>query len=221
MKLLGIDGHRKGWICVWIDSAGNRGFNPDFRLEALTRQAGRWHAMIDIPVGLPDTGYRACDLAARKMLGPAGVRVFLGVRRPLLRYEDFAAASAWAKRDGKGISIQAFHILPKIAELDALMTPGRQQNIREMHPELVFWRLNGRQPVASKHTEAGLRQRRALLKQHGFDALPRWRKEMRRSGAKEDDLLDACAGALAAPRPTRVACASETDACGLKMDIWY
>ncbi|MGZ3412021.1 MAG: DUF429 domain-containing protein [Xanthobacteraceae bacterium] len=221
MKSLGVDGFRKGWICVWIDARGQRGFLTCPTFDDVIR-LGAEHIMVDIPIGLPDTGYRACDLAARHLLGPARSRVVLGMRRGLLRHtDDFAAASRWAKKNGKGISIQTFNILPKIGEVDAFVTPRRQTAIREMHPELVFLRLNGFRPVASKKAEAGLKQRRALLRKHGFDDLARWRKELRGTGAKEDDLLDACAGALAAIRPRPVACAAEIDRRGLRMEICY
>jgi predicted RNase H-like nuclease len=221
MKFIGVDGTRKGWICVWIDGAGHRGFFPCPTIADVARR-GATRIMIDIPIGLPDSGYRACDLAAREMLGPARSRVFLGVRRGLLAHvDDFAGASALAKRDGKGISIQMFHLLPKIREVDATVTARRQRAMREMHPELVFFRLNAMRPVASKKSEAGLRQRRALLRQHGFDELAAWRQALIGTGVREDDLLDACAGALAAIDPQRVACRPETDGTGLRMDIWY
>lgn len=221
MKFLGVDGFRRGWICVWIDARGRRGFLtcPTFG-DVMRLGAGR--TMVDIPIGLPTTGYRACDLAARQLLGPARSRVFVGVRRGLLRHtHNFAAASRWVKTNGKGISIQTFNILPKIREVDELMPPPLQTAIREMHPELVFHRLNGFRPVASKKTEAGLKLRRALLKKHGFDDLPGWRRDLWGTGAKEDDLLDACAGALAAMKPKRVACEAEIDRKGLRMEIWY
>ena len=41
--------------------------------------------LVDIPIGLPDSGRRECDLAARKLLGPRrGTSVFTGARRPAL-----------------------------------------------------------------------------------------------------------------------------------------
>ena len=40
--------------------------------------------------------------------------------------------------DGRGLSRQAFNLIPKIRDLDAAMTPDRQQWIAEAHPELCF-----------------------------------------------------------------------------------
>ena len=121
MRAWGIDGCRAGWLAVSIDAAGKRGFTI---VERITQLAALDDAtvFIDIPIGLPDSGYRGCDLAARRLLKGAQSRVFLGLRRPLLDYlNDYKAANAWAKRDGKGLAKQAFNILPKIAEIDALM----------------------------------------------------------------------------------------------------
>jgi predicted RNase H-like nuclease len=180
-------------------------------------------AMIDMPIGLPETGYRACDLAARRMLGRACSRVFLGARRPLLAHAgDYAAANAWAKSDGKGLSIECFHILKKIAEVDTFITPDAQDRVQEAHPELVFQRMNGGEALSPKHRPEGLRQRRALLAAAGFDVLDRWIASLRGSGAGVDDLFDACALACAARAPGgKVLCPPEIDARGLRMEIWY
>jgi len=182
---------------------------------------------IDMPIGLPETGYRGCDLAARELLGRARSRVFLGLRRPLLDHRaDYRAANAWAKADGKGLAKQAFFILPKIAEVDAIMTPVLQRRFRESHPELIFRRLNGGTPLVSKHTREGQIARRRILRRHGFDELGSWLKQLRGRRAGADDLLDACVLALAASeasqgRAQRVRCPAKRDARGLRMDIWF
>jgi predicted RNase H-like nuclease len=222
----GVDGYRQGWIGVAIPADGRRSFDLMTTTYTLAELDASM-VMIDIPIGLPETGYRGCDLAARALLPGAQSRVFLGLRRPLLGYlDDYEAANEWAKRDGKGLANQAFNILPKIAEIDAIMSPERQDRFRESHPELVFARLNGGAPLASKHTPQGLQARRDLLARHGFDALEPWLGQLRGSGAKPDDLLDACVLALAANeaihgRTRRVDSAERRDAKGLRMEIWY
>ena len=53
---------------------------------------------------------------------------------------------------GKGISKQAFAIAPKIAEVDEVMRDrvgGAGPAVREVHPELLFWALNGRKAMES------------------------------------------------------------------------
>ena len=220
-RFLGVDGCRSGWIAVTIDRSGRTGFTLLPRIAEIAALGAGW-AMIDMPIGLPESGYRACDLAARKFLGAACSRVFLGARRPLLRFEDYAAANAWAKSDGKGLSRQCWHILPRIAEVDRFITPALQATVLEAHPELVFQRLDAGRALPPKRTPAGLRRRRELLAANGFDALDRWAASLRGSGAGADDLYDACVLALAARAPVGpVPGTPEADARGLKMEIWY
>ena len=68
---------RRGWIAVLIDSAGKRSFHILDEIAMLEELAENvpYIAMIDIPIGLPDSGYRDCDLSARRMLGKACNRV--------------------------------------------------------------------------------------------------------------------------------------------------
>ena len=221
MKFVGVDGYRKGWVCFWIDTTGKRGFELICDLKYLTTFDAE-RILIDIPIGLPCNDYRACDLVARDMLGKARSRVFLGARRGLLQHmNSFSAANVWAKKNGKGISQQMFHILPKIKQVDDFVTPAQQRTVREMHPERVFLRLNKLAWIDSKKTNAGLNGRRQLLAEEAFSQLDSWRISLRGTGVKEDDLFDACAGALAAQNPARVNAKTQKDARGLKMDIWY
>jgi predicted RNase H-like nuclease len=210
---------------VWIDREGQRGF--DIIADAALATLDAAMVMIDIPIGLPQSGTRGCDHAARKLLPGAASRVFIGLRRPLLGFlADYAAANAWAKRDGAGLAKQAFHILPKIAAIDAFITPDKQACFRESHPELAFTRHNDGRPLPSKHTDEGLRLRRDLLLRFGFTAIDDWRASLRGLGAKPDDLYDACILAFAAREAVdgksySVDAPERRDARGLKMEIWY
>lgn len=217
---VGVDGCRGGWVVVAIGTAGERAMWVAARFSAVVDAAPR-RAMIDMPIGLPDSGYRACDLAARSLLGAARSRVFLGARRPLLAFTDYDAANGWAKRDGNGLSRQTWNILPKIAEIDAAMSPARQARLLEAHPELVFQRFNAGRALAPKKSPAGARQRRHILAAMGFDRLDDWIAGLRGGGAGADDLFDACVLALAAREPAGpIACAPERDRRGLRMEIW-
>jgi predicted RNase H-like nuclease len=227
MRYIGVDGFRRGWIAVLIDSAGIRSFhilNEIAQLEGLV-ESEPYIAMVDMPIGLPDSGYRDCDLSARQTLGKACNRVFLGARRFLLQQDlisDYAAANAFAKaKDGKGIAAQLFCILPKIKQLDDFMNPSRAKAVREMHPELVFFRLNGNRYLENKKSEKGQDQRRRLLANEGFNEIDRWYTQLRGTGVEVDDLLDACAGAIAAQKPLRLKCKPEIDSKGLRMEMWY
>jgi predicted RNase H-like nuclease len=226
MPAFGVDGCSSGWIAVQFDPAAESTF-AIARSFASLPFPDRAMVYVDIPIGLPESGDRGCDRAARILLKGAQSRVFLGLRRPLLAHAtDYRAANGWAQADGKGLSKQAFAILPKIADVDTAVSPERQKSLRESHPDLVFCRLNGGAPLPSKHTARGLRERRDVLARHGVRDVDLWLGRLRGTGAKPDDLLDACALALAAFEATqgharRVKCPEARDARGLRMDIWF
>jgi predicted RNase H-like nuclease len=181
-------------------------------------------AAVDMPIGLPDSGARGCDALARALL-PAERRssVFLHLRRPLLGYDNHAAANHWAKADGKGISVQAWNIIPRIANLDSWITPARQRRVRESHPELIFLGLNAGAPLPKKRTREGLAMRRRVLMAHGLRRIDALAATLDRKQAALDDLYDAAALALAARRfaaggGTRLG--GDRDARRLRMEIW-
>lgn len=221
----GVDGCKGGWIMV--RRTVERG-TADFVI------AERWRDLppadmiaVDMPIGLPDSGERGCDLLARKKLGPRASSIFLGLRRPLLDFRDYAEANAWAKTDGAGLSVQAWNILEKIRELDKVMTPEAQARIRETHPELAFDNLNGAPVQHPKRLREGLAERQEILRRNGFGRLPAWLGILDRQHAAPDDLFDACALSLVAQRMLRGEAKRlpeddpPRDARGLKMEIWY
>jgi predicted RNase H-like nuclease len=222
---IGLDGYAKGWVAVRLDEDGIKGI--EFLTDLNACFAGSFtRAMIDIPIGLPDSEYRHCDLEGRALLGENRSRLFCGARRPLLAYEKREDAHAWAKAtDGIGVSCQLFCLLPKIKQVDELMSSRRQTRVRESHPELVFQRLNNGAPLPSKKSHDGIRLRRRILLDNGFASIDAWLDSRIGTGAKVDDILDACACALAAKEaseerrlPKR---RQAPDAKGLKMEIWF
>lgn len=154
---------------------------------------GVTHIAVDMPIGLPEAGPRACDVAARRLLGPRRSTVFPAPPRPILHERDYQAALAHKRViDGTGLSKQSFHLLPKIAEVDAAISPTMQPRVVECHPELAFQRRHGR-PLASKHDPSGLEQRRDLVGDLlGDQPIPRLR------GTEPHDVLDAIALTLTA-----------------------
>ncbi|RXG92818.1 DUF429 domain-containing protein [Bradyrhizobium zhanjiangense] len=217
---LGLDGFRFGWVAAWIDERGDHGFDYS---PGLTRLLVMPHAraMIDMPIGLNPSGYRACDLRARELIGPA---VFLGARRDLWTFPDMAAANRhyWAREgEGRGISAQLWNIRDKLKEVDDAMTQARQASIGEAHPELIFWNLAGQVHLAKKTSAQGREQRIALLERRGFTRLPKWLALRYRTGIGRDDLIDACACAVAARDSTQRVGDDEIDTRGLRMEINY
>jgi predicted RNase H-like nuclease len=220
-RYAGLDGYRKGWVVVWI-AAGRREFETIERFELLLGRSFT-RAAIDIPIGVPDSGNRGCDLAARELLGRNRPRVFTGVRRWLFAIPDFPSIKPEARRRGEvSISRQMYGILPKICEVDAVMTPTLQDRVVESHPELIFQRLNKRAPLPSKKSAEGRALRRGLLERDGFGVLDAWIASLRGTGVKVDDLFDACACAIAARDSSdRVPAQPLVDVRGLRMEIYY
>jgi predicted RNase H-like nuclease len=216
----GIDGFRRGWVAVWIDEHGHQGFDYSPTVDRLL-SCPHHRAMIDIPIGLPERGYRACDEKARELLGS---HVFLGARRDLWTFKNATQANAYYWSSGqKGISVQLWSIRCKIKEIDELMTSERQQKLRETHPELVFWKLKGRARLSSKKTELGRRERIELLRANGFTKIETWLDQRYRTGIGRDDLIDACACAIVAKdgREWLPKKKVDLDLKGLRMEMWY
>ncbi len=184
---------------------------------------------VDMPIGFAEIavkGGRECERAARKLLPGKTSSVFSIPCRMALPAGTHAEASALNAASGNGIrvAIQAFHLLPKLRELDELITPQLQNQLVEAHPELAFALMNEGQPVLSKKSRsAGRRDRRQLLERHGLD-VPELLKVSK--GVGIDDALDAIALTVTAERVflKQAICMPDKpprDARGLRMEIWY
>lgn len=225
---IGIDGCRSGWLSVKVRRDGSQEFSISKTLAEI-EGLPRGRVMIDMPIGLPDRGNRSCDIEARRILAPRAQVVFTGARRPLLNHVDsYAAANALGYQLGAGVSRQLFSLLPKIRDVDGFVrsTGNTQVWFSESHPELIFHRLANGAPLAPKKSMDGHKQRYHLLLNEGFTEIDRWRSQLRGSGAKLDDLLDACACAIAALDAAngierKVPSDAQIDAEGLRMEIWY
>jgi predicted RNase H-like nuclease len=88
--------------------------------------------------------------------------------------------------------VQAWNIVPKINEVDAHMSPDREDRIVEIHPECSFLAMNEHQPLASKHNAVGREQRTTLVGQL-FGASLHGVSVRTLKGARLDDVLDAYA----------------------------
>jgi predicted RNase H-like nuclease len=233
----GVDGCRAGWAVarVGLESGTASQRSPvELRLCSSFREVldtCQGVVAVDLPIGLADgprVAHRACDRAARELLGTRRSTVFA----PPLRGQ--LAARAYGPRlRAAGLSVQAFHLLPKLREVDEALGPADQERVFEAHPELAFLRL-AREPVsAPKRTAEGRRRRRELLARSRqpslpgvLDALERFLGETRRGDVAEDDALDALVLARTAWRRDRglarcLPCEPPRDARGLRMEIWW
>lgn len=165
---------------------------------------------VDIPLGLPaGRARRDCDEQAALRLGRARSSVFPAPPREVLAAGSYAEACATARRlTGRAISLQTFHITPKIAEWDGLALPAR---VIEVHPELALRALAPETDFAPKKSARGAGQRIAALARFLDPAvaladLP--------AGARLDDVLDALAAAWSAARWAR----GEAEVLGAERD---
>jgi predicted RNase H-like nuclease len=190
---VGIDGIPGGWVAVYLSSDGGQRFAYGESVARLLSDPYD-RAMIDMPIGLPESGYRQCDVEARALVGP---RVFLGARRGLWNFGSLNEANLhyWSNEGiGRGISMQLFCIRDKLRELNEAPVPPR---VFEAHPELIFWRIAGR-VLASKNTAEGRNERIRILEENGIERVQRWLGQRHGTGIGRDDLIDAGACALAA-----------------------
>lgn len=153
--------------------------------------AGVGVVAVDMPIGLPDGRPRACDVAARARLGPRRASVFPAPPRLALGAATHAEALARCRAAGvPGVSAQAFHLLAKVAEVDAAVDRPPVPVV-EAHPELAFAVMAGHPMAAPKRTAAGRAERLAVLDTH----VPGARSLLAgdRRGAAPDDVVDAAA----------------------------
>ena len=180
-------------------------------------------AAIDIPIGLAPSDPRRSDIEARKRLGQRRSSVFPAPVRAVLAATTYAEACAISRATcGRAISRQLFNILPKIREVDALVTPRRQQRLVEMSPELSLTLLAGAPMSHSKRSRDGRAERSQVLATvFGSEAIAHHAGQPP-AGAQADDVLDAFAGAWTARRyamAEHLQLGGELDDRGLRMEV--
>lgn len=231
----GVDGCRGGWIAVFAPASGAACEARLFRTfgEVISSEAGV--VAIDVPIGLPEVairGGRAACNEARARLGARQSSVFSVPARAVLAattYREACAINLENSDPPRKIAKQTYNILARIAEVDALMTPVLESRVFECHPELAFWVMNDQRPLAlpkkvkSRPFPEGMVLRRRLLARAGLEVPPQ-PKAVPGISFGEDDLLDACACAVAARRITlgraiTLPADPPRDAKGLRMAI--
>jgi len=195
----GVDGCRGGWCVV---TTNHPAFVCATFVEVL-KTCPEGPIYLDMPIGLPRPGQsRPCDTLARQQLGRRACSVFSAPAREWLG-QPFKAL--------RGVSLQAWNLFARIAEVDAVMTPQLQTRVREAHPELV-WRVRlGHPPVHSKRSPEGRAERLALLPDPAGEPPPR--------GASRHDLVDAWGLWLAACDGKGYFLGGQLDERGLRMEI--
>ncbi|MEZ4461978.1 MAG: DUF429 domain-containing protein [bacterium] len=215
--LAGVDGCKAGWVVIWDETPLRIEIVSTFS-EVASITASCAVVAVDMPIGLPSTaarGGRPCDAAARRVLRGRAASVFSAPPRHVLDASSYQEALERCRLDGVGLSIQAFHLVPKIRQIDAALA-GNAGRFFEAHPELAFLQLSG-SVLPSKHSKEGLDLRRTLLSEEF--AIPPTPQ-----GAKTDDMLDALVLVHTARRihaNAAVKLGGDPDETGLEMAIWY
>lgn len=164
---------------------------------------------VDIPIGLPDTGDRRCDMEARELIRPRHNSVFPTPVRRAIYAPDYTTALAVNREvTGRGVSPPANELRPKIAEVDTLLREigDRASTVYEVHPELCFRMWAGLPMAHAKKTTEGAAERIALIEEDWTGALESCRASLPRPGRNTyaaDDLHDAFAALWTAHRISR------------------
>ena len=231
--IAGADGCRAGWFRVSLCPASGE-LRFDLVADArglVTVEPAPSVLAVDVPIGLSDAGPRACDAAARRLLGrPRASSVFPPPIRAALGAGSRVEASRITEaRDGRRVGAQAFGIYSKIREMDALLQSDSDlcRSVFEVHPEVSFLAWSGAPIDASKKSAEGRAARRALVEsRYGRGVPERARSNHPRAELADDDVLDAFATLWTAERihrhaETKLPAHPPRDSCGLPMEIVY
>lgn len=234
---VGLDGCRGGWVAAMIRQTDHRLELVQLLLlgslsELLSFEDISYPILIDIPIGLPTTGKRGCDGEARKLLTRSrGSSVFPVPSRRAIYAPTYEEACTINLQDqGVKLSKQTWNIRNKILETDAFL----QENIhfkgklRECHPELAFWGLNGGKPmVYNKKTDEGRMERKNMLENYVFNVTDLMRSALSiysRTKVSEDDVFDAIVLSILASQATTLQSLpqkAEWDEWSISMEIVY
>ncbi len=192
--LAGIDGAPGGWVIAYADQQLGDvtiGFAPTLDDVGDDVASGACQvAAIDMPIGLSAAGNRPVDALARKRLGPRSSTFFPTPVRAALCAPDFDTANNLNREiSGKGLSIQAWNLVPKINEVDEIWEKAFADRtvkdgaivdspaidggvikrdvsggLIEAHPELSFAEMAGQPLMEKKSTPDGVAARLALLR---------------------------------------------------------
>ena len=234
MQYVGVDGCREGWLAVALQEDAN------FDVEMVRNIDKIWELyqnakliLVDIPIGLRNrnTAWRLCDIEAYKRLGYRRFSVFWTPCRSATKVFDYNEANRINRQNmSKGLSTQAWGIVPKIREVDIFLKLNKSARgvIRETHPEICFWAFNNYSSMTfNKKTEEGFKERIRILNRyfHQTRNVIRSAESKYGSSIAKDDILDALAAAITATKEdlglATLPSEPETDSHGLPMEIVF
>ena len=110
----------------------------------------------------PSLLFQATDVAVRRYVGPRRSSVFAAPHPDVVHLDDHAEVNrVLVERGLPRISVQAFHLFPRIRETAVLVAEGR--DVVETFPEASFTAMAGGPVPAAKKTWNGQAHRRRLL----------------------------------------------------------
>jgi len=187
---VGIDGARGGWVRITYDSI-SLCLTISEKLEDLLIE-GAVH-FVDMPkdLGTIDKPDRTCDAWMRSQLKERKSSIFTPPIQDVVAEASYEAANARSRElVGKGISKQAWNLVPRIREFQTIT----EADVYESHPEVCFSVMTGSEARFSKKTEAGELERIELLRRYSKSSPWKWKM----SNVQVDDIIDACILAVAA-----------------------
>ena len=236
INVAGADGCKSGWIAFYFDGAMLR--NGRYRtigelFEAIDAEL----ILVDIPIGLhhDEPSERLCDLQARRKLTHRKSSVFPAPSRLAIESENYFEASRINKENaGRGLSKQSYAIIPKIKEVDtfirsqAYCSSKSKRRIREVHPEICFWGLNGCSEMKHRKKDTlGRYERMQLLKQYlpeVEELFSEARVKYKKKDVADDDIIDALCCVITAMQSdvlSTIPVSPEEDRKGIPMEIVY
>lgn len=242
MWYVGVDLSKKKWLAIGL--RGRR--TPKVNLFKTIEEFWAYYSnkaeliLIDIPIGLPDRRdkERHCDREAKEQLKTRANSVFFTPCRSLVESKSNKSHKEASRinkiETGKGLSIQAYSLIPHIKQVDQFLQNNdlAQSLIKETHPEVCFSALNQGSPMKfSKKAkcENGLKERQQLLRKlypYTQDVIQNVRQKYPlKKDVGDDDILDALVAAVTAYKSKgRLKSLPENppnDAKGLPMQIVY
>jgi len=220
---VGIDAYHKGWVAVTLGDGGFHSAVAASSLAELLAQVGTAGAVgVDIPIGLPESGARRCDIAARAFVGPfIGPSVFTVPPKVVLQTKPYEEALAKCiQLTGAGLSRQAYGLASKILEAEPVATTW--DVVFEVHPEVSFRAMAGQALNVRKTSWAGMWDRLELLAHEGIQ-IPH---DLGTVGAVPPaDVVDATAAAWSASRRAagvaEAVAEPELSSGERQVSIWY
>ncbi len=231
--MIGIDGCRAGWCIAQGDHD-----NLEIKLlshisEVSSCRKDNELILIDMPIGLADHDHeRIVEQAARGVIPYQSSSVFSVPCREAVYAADYKNANVLNRKiEGKGLSIQAWNICPKIKEIDSWLTQPEIDStcLTESHPELCFHMLQKNpSKLPSKKSKEGISERLAILEfwHAGItDIYHQAVAKYMRKEVQKDDIVDAlclwCIGSLSQKYGLESLVDTKYDKSGFVMNMFF